>query len=159
MATFRGRSFHTLDSKGRVSIPVEFRAQLEGENREPPILTNGKDCLELYPYEAWLEREEIFAQLPAADADMQRYVRFKMAGATSCPIDKQGRILIPAHLRDWAELEREVVLSSANRWLELWDKARYAADMDFIKSNHDDFASRVADLERTMFGGARRGGA
>ena len=147
-----------MDSKGRVSIPVELRAQLEGENQEPPILTNGKDCLELYPYEAWLEREEIFAQLPAADAYMQRYVRFKMAGATSCPIDKQGRILIPAHLREWAELERDVVLSSANRWLEVWDKARYAADMDFIKSRHDDFASRVADLERTIFGGGRSGG-
>lgn len=159
MATFRGRSIHTLDSKGRVSIPVEFRSQLENASQEPPILTNGKDCLELYPYPSWLEREEVFAQLPAADADMQRYVRFKMSGATPCPLDKQGRILIPPHLREWAQLEREVVLTSANRWLELWNKASYDADLDFIRSNHDELSARVADLERTMFGGGRSGGA
>lgn len=129
---FRGRHSHTLDTKGRVSIPSGFRMELQRRSEQPPIVTNGVthagECLWLYPYEDWRAFEDRLMALSPDDMDAQAYVRFMISGATECPIDNQGRTLLPAHLREFAKLEKEVVIAGVGSRIEIWNKSKFDED-------------------------------
>ena len=131
---FMGEFNHTVDTKGRLIIPTRFRESLGEEF----VVTKGLDgCLFVYPQKAWEEFEEKLRALPLTRKDARTLVRFFVAGATSCELDKQGRILIPATLREFAGLEKDVVLAGVTNRVEIWSKDRWAevnavGDMDGI---------------------------
>ena len=146
---FSGRSVHTLDAKGRVSIPVGFRMHLVGEGEQAPTLTHGEAaCLAIYPYESWEDFRDFLENLPRAEPNSRRLRRYYFVGATQCPIDKQGRILIPPALQEHAGLEREVVIAGVGDVIEIWDKARFDEDLQHTQSHLDEISSVVTGLER-----------
>ena len=105
---FMGEYNHTIDAKGRLIIPSRFR-ELLGEEF---VLTRGLDgCLSIYPMDEWVAFEEKLRALPLTNKDARTFSRFFVAGATACQLDKQGRILVPQTLRQFAGLDKDVVLT------------------------------------------------
>jgi MraZ protein len=142
---FRGRYVHTIDAKNRMSLPAGFRQELQERSEHPPILTNAHECLDLYPYEDWLEFEEKIVSIAAVDPEAQAYARWMVSGATPCPIDKQGRILVPPHLREHAGLQREVTVAGVGPKIELWEKARFDANLVNAQARFPEIAQSVAE--------------
>jgi MraZ protein len=141
---FRGRFVHTIDAKNRMSLPASFRQELQRRSDHPPILTNAHECLDLYPYEDWLTFEEQIVGISSVDPEAQAYARMVISGATECPVDKQGRILVPPHLRDYAALDREVTVAGVGPKIELWDKTRFEANLTNTHARYPEMAQSVA---------------
>ena len=124
---FKGRYEHTIDAKGRVSIPSRFRdvlASMDGDDRL--IVTSFVEpCLRAYPVAEWQALEERVRQMPRFDPAVVRLKRVLISGATECPIDKNGRILIPPVLRQFAGLEREMVWAGMVDNIEIWSKENW----------------------------------
>ncbi|MFQ5466207.1 MAG: division/cell wall cluster transcriptional repressor MraZ [Thermodesulfobacteriota bacterium] len=119
---FRGRYEHTLDPKGRLSIPSKFREVL-GERYDSRLVVTAYDgCLIVYPHAEWLKLEEKVAELPEFKKDTMSFLRFFYSRAADCAIDKLGRVLIPPSHREYAKLEKEVVLIGAFKRMEIWGK-------------------------------------
>ena len=138
---FMGEFNHTVDTKGRLIIPTRFRESLGEEF----VVTKGLDgCLFVYPQSAWEEFEEKLRALPLTRKDARTLVRFFVAGATSVELDKQGRILIPATLREFAGLDKDVVLAGVTNRVEIWSKDRWA-DVNAV-GDMDGIAEQMAEL-------------
>ncbi|MBW2665067.1 MAG: division/cell wall cluster transcriptional repressor MraZ [Deltaproteobacteria bacterium] len=145
---FRGRFTHTMDTKGRMSIPSGFRTELERRSQQAPILTTAYECLHLYPVEDWCEVERNIVDRATEDLDAQAYQRMMLSGATECPIDKQGRVLVPQYLRDHAGIEREVTIAGVGPRIEFWDKSRFDADLLKTQARFSEISSKMSGLKR-----------
>ncbi len=123
---FRGRYEHTIDTKGRLSIPSRFREVLLGKGDERLVITNfvidSMRCLDVYPLDEWLQFEEEIRKKPKFDRRMMMFQNYYLAGACECDVDKQGRILVPPLLRQYGGLKRDVVLVAALEKFRVWDK-------------------------------------
>ena len=138
---FMGEYNHTVDTKGRLIIPSKFREQL-GEDF---IVTKGLDgCLFVFPQDEWLAFEEKLRTLPLTQKGARQFTRFFVAGATPCELDKQGRILLPATLREFAGLDKEVVLTGMLNRIEIWSKDKWMENNSF--DDMDDIAEQMTDL-------------
>jgi len=134
---FKGRYEHLIDGKGRLSIPSKFRDTLNERYDARLVVTNYDNCLIAYPLAEWQKLEDKIATLPEFKKDTKAFLRFFYSSATDCAIDRLGRILLPQTLRDYAKLEKEVVLIGAFRHMEiwskqLWDEAEKAASQEDI---------------------------
>jgi MraZ protein len=119
---FYGEYQHTIDSKGRVIIPSKFREGLG----EKFILTKGLDnCLFAYSSDEWSNLEAKLKTLPLSSRDARAFVRFFFSGATECEADKQGRVLIPQNLREYALLEKDIYIIGVSTRVEVWDKVKW----------------------------------
>lgn len=117
-----GEYQHTLDDKGRVIVPAKFRDGL-GESF---VMTRGLDqCLFVYPKAEWEILEAKLKSLPMTRADARQFVRFFFSGATECELDKQGRIVIPTLLRDYALLQKDIVVLGVSNRVEIWSQDRW----------------------------------
>ncbi len=149
---FRGRFFHTIDAKGRVSIPSGFRLELQTRSEQPPIVTNGMTnagpCLWLYPNEDWSEFETRIHKLAHVNLAAQAYARVMSAGSSPCPIDGQGRILLPAFLRDHAKLERDVMIAGVGTRIELWNTSLFEEGISKTLDDFERIAAVVAGLDQ-----------
>ena len=141
---FRGRFVHTIDTKNRMSLPAGFRSEIQRRSDNPPIITNAHRCLELHPFEDWQLFEERIVGIATIDPQAQAYARMMVSGAVECPIDKQGRILVPQHLREYAGLEREVTVAGVGHKIELWNSARFEADLIQTQARYEDMAMSLA---------------
>ena len=123
---FRGSFEHSLDSKGRLSIPAKFRDALLGTGDGRVIITNfaidSHRCLDVYPIDAWLKLEEEIRKKPKFDPRMVRFQNYYLGSAYECGLDMHGRILIPPPLRKYADLKRDVILVSALEKFRVWDR-------------------------------------
>ena len=138
---FMGQFNHSVDVKGRLIVPAKFREQLGEEF----IVTKGLDgCLFVYPMSEWKTIEERFRDIPLTTKDARKFTRFFFAGATNCEVDKQGRILIPAVLREYAGLQKEVVLVGVLNRIEIWDAKKWASDSEY--EDMDEVAEHMAEL-------------
>ena len=136
---FMGEYSHTIDPKGRLIIPSKFREQLGDEF----VLTKGLDgCLSIYPMNEWEKFEEQLRSLPLTNKNARTFSRFFVAGATSCELDKQGRILVPGTLREFAGLEKDVVLTGNINRIEIWSKRKWSEN-----SNYDDMDAIAEGLQ------------
>jgi MraZ protein len=141
---FRGRYVHTIDAKNRMSLPAHFRQELTQRGEQAPILTNGHECLDLYAYEDWIEYERRIAAIADVDPAAQAFARMRISGATECPIDRQGRILVPPHLREHAGLAREVTVAGIGPRIELWDRSRFETSLSNTQARYPETAAAVA---------------
>ena len=134
MPDFLGQYTYSLDEKGRVSIPKKFRRELEPGMKETFVVTIGHDkCLFVYPLERWEAKASVLRDQPMADERSRKWVRLFASNATYAACDKQGRIMIPPNLMEWARLEKDVVINGMLDHIEIWDPgvfAAYAADME-----------------------------
>src|SRR6266404_4260866 len=123
---FSGRFDHAIDEKGRVSIPARFREVLQRENHDRLYITNfphdGERCLTLYPPSQWDILNASLRTKPRFDPRVRAFETMVIGGAHEVPVDRQGRILIPTNLRDFAHLDREVTFSAMQDHFQLWDK-------------------------------------
>ena len=107
---FFGEYEHSIDAKGRVIIPAKLRDALG----EQFIITKGLDeCLFVYPLDQWEAFQEKLQALPLNQPSARAFVRFFFSGATEAELDKQGRVLLPANLREYGSLEKEIVITGA----------------------------------------------
>lgn len=122
---FNGRFDHAIDDKGRVSIPIRFREILQRDGHEILYITNWiseKDhCLALYPPNEWERLIGKIRQRSSFNREMELFQSFYIGGAHEVQVDKQGRILIPPRLREYARLQRDVTFSAMIDHFELWD--------------------------------------
>jgi len=119
---FMGEYDHSIDPKGRLIIPLKFRELLGDEI----VITRGfEDCLFVYSKEEWANVEETFRKAPQYSAETRYFLRHFIAGACEVEIDKQGRALIPQKLREFAGLDKDVVLAGVITKVEIWSKERW----------------------------------
>lgn len=140
---FLGSHHHNLDTKGRLAIPARFRDELA----DGLVLTRGFDaCIALYPLAAWETLAGRINELSIADADVRQFRRMVFAEAVDVQLDSQGRILIPAPLRAFAGIEREVVVIGVHSSVEIWSPARWSSISDNLDASSDEIATRLAGM-------------
>ena len=138
---FMGEYNHIIDAKGRLIIPARFR-ELLGEEF---ILTKGLDgCLSIYPMDAWEAFETKLRALPLTNKNARTFTRFFVAGATNCELDRQGRILVPQTLREFAGLEKEVVLTGNLDRIEISSKEKWSENCNY--DDMDSIAESMQDM-------------
>jgi MraZ protein len=135
---FRGNSFHTLDEKGRLIIPARFRDIVRAQGGDNLIITRIEKGLMAYSIQGWNKIEERLLALADSSEHMRRIRRYLVGGACECPCDKQGRVLIPQAQRDYAELNKEIVLVGLLDHFEIWsrenwDKSNEQMELDLQK--------------------------
>ena len=141
---FYGEYQHTMDAKGRVIIPSKFREGLG----EKFILTKGLDnCLFAYSLDEWSNLEAKLKSLPFTDKDVRTFVRFFFAGAAECELDKQGRIITPKNLREYAGLEKEVYVIGVSTRVEVWDRNKWES-----YSGDDNISAEAIAEKMSMLG-------
>jgi MraZ protein len=144
---FRGRYEHTIDAKGRTSVPVRYRDALAAAGARRIVLTSSLDpCLVAYTPAEWSVFEEHLGRLPQFDRAVQKLKRIYVSGAVECEIDDVGRILVPPTLRDHAHLTKDVLWAGAGRYAELWDKTAWNEHFETTEDERRDISSRLAEL-------------
>ena len=117
-----GEYEHSLDVKGRLIMPSKLREDMG----EKFIITKGLDgCLFGFSQNEWLSFEEKLKTLPLTNKNARDFVRFFLSGAIECEIDKQGRFLIASNLREYANMEKDVVIIGVGTRLEIWNKEKW----------------------------------
>lgn len=140
---FMGEYSHTIDTKGRLIIPSKFREELG----ETFVVTKGLDvCLFVFSDEEWKAFEIKLKSLPLTNKNARQFARFFVAGATPCELDKQGRILLPATLREFAGLEKDVVLTGMLNRIEIWSKEKWNENNSLDDVAMDEIAEQMTDL-------------
>ena len=136
---------HTIDAKGRLIIPSKFREVLGEEF----VVSKGMDgCLFVYANEDWSAFEQKLTSLPLINKEARKFARFFLAGASQVEVDKQGRILIAANLREFAGLDKEVVLVGVGSRIEIWSLEKWEG-MDF-DDDMDDISAAMESLGLTI---------
>ena len=138
-----GEYNHIIDAKGRLIIPLKFREQLG----EECIVTRGLDgCLFIFESGEWEAYEEKLRKLPMTNKNARSFVRFLSGGATPCEFDKQGRILLPATLRKFAGIEKDVILAGLPNRIEVWSEQKWNENNNYEEIDMDEIAGHLTEL-------------
>lgn len=140
---FLGTYLHNIDSKGRLTLPAKFRAELA----RGVVVTLGLDGeLWVFPMETWERLAAKMNELPLNDKDSRNFARRVYGKATDCEPDKQGRILLPSDLRELAGVDGETVIVGSGGRLEIWSRERWGHKSDEIEKDGDAIAERLFGL-------------
>ena len=138
-----GEYMHTIDAKGRVILPVDFRPELGASF----VITKGLDnCLFLYGEEEWERLSAKLRELPMSKPEARAFARFFFAGARRLDLDKQGRFLVPANLRTYAGLTKDVVLNGVMTRAEIWSRTAWDSYNDEVNPMVTKIAETLTDL-------------
>ena len=147
---FRGRYEHSIDAKGRTSVPSRFREVMTAQGDSKLVLTTGLDtCLVAYPMAEWIAFEDRLSALPRFDTDVVTLKRIYVSGAVECDVDKVGRLLIPASLRKHAQLKRDALWAGMGAYIELWSKESFEGLRKDVLADDDRrlaMSKRLAEL-------------
>jgi MraZ protein len=144
---FRGRHEHTIDAKGRTSVPARYRDVLDAAGERRVVITSALEPnLVAYALPEWLAFEERLGKLPQFDRAVQKMKRIYVSGAVECEIDDVGRILIPPSLREHARLRKDVLWAGAGHYAELWDKEEWLKRCETTEDERREIAARLSEL-------------
>jgi len=143
---FIGRFPHTIDEKGRLSIPSRFRQTLQDRGQNVLVLTDFDSCITAYPLDVWARFEEKIQTQSNFEKDVRAFLRLFYSAASECPVDGQGRILVPPQHREKAGLSREVIIVGALNRIEIWDRERWEHFLTTTSVTFEDIAGRLAEL-------------
>ncbi len=143
---FRSRSEHTLDSKGRLNIPTRFRDVLQSYFQEKLMVTNWHNCLKAFPEKIWEQIETTLLVQGKKQPGMDSFRRYVISGVADCPLDKQGRILLPPTLRTDFGLKKDVVLNGMLDHFEIWDKTAWEKERKLTRDKFSDFEQSLSAL-------------
>lgn len=146
---FRGVNALNLDAKGRMAMPTKYRERLKVQCNGQLVITVDPDhCLLIFPLPEWEERERKLVNLPNLDKKTRRLQRLYIGHATECELDGQNRILLPPPLREFAALDKRVVLIGQGKKFELWDEQVWNERRDkWLASEEEEEQSLPAELE------------
>lgn len=139
---FMGTSNNSIDDKNRMIVPVKLRGELGNRC----ILTKGLDCcLYIYTTEDWAKQMEKISHLPESDPKVRAFIRHFCANAAECEFDKQGRIVIPQELKDYAMIKKDLVTMGAMSKIEVWSKEVWSAPDNDSRMDREDFANALRE--------------
>lgn len=146
MPAFTGKHYYTVDEKGRLIIPAPYRDILSSNYSPKLYLANDlfDRCIHIYPYEEWTKLEEKVRLLPKMLEEVRLFMRRVVASAQECVIDKQGRILIPASLREDAGISGDVAIVGEIDKIALWDRREWDSAIDLSKTDRRAIEERLA---------------
>ncbi|HAV11654.1 MAG TPA: cell division/cell wall cluster transcriptional repressor MraZ [Candidatus Moranbacteria bacterium] len=140
---FIGEYQHSVDPKKRLALPSKFRKDLGSK----VVVTRGLDkCLFVYPLKTWKELAEKLGTLPMGESGTRSFVRLMLSGAIDVDLDKQGRILLPDYLKEYAELEKNVVVAGLFNRLEVWNEDKWTAYKVKAETSTDEIAEQLGKL-------------
>lgn len=140
---FIGEYSHSIDPKKRLAVPSKFR----GELKNKVVITRGLDkCLFIYPMRVWQELAGKLGTLPVGESATRSFIRLMLAGAVDVEVDKQGRILVPDFLKQYAGLNKNVVIAGIYNRLEIWDEKKWKAYKKSAEKNTDEIAEQLGKL-------------
>jgi MraZ protein len=147
MIGFLGEYEATLDPKGRFLLPVGFKKQLPDKDSERFVINRGfEKCLSLYPIQSWKPIFENISKLNDFEPKVREFRRYFLNGATMMELDSAGRLLVPQNLKEYAGLEKDIVLVSAIGKIEIWDKNKYKQFFENITP--ESFSSLAQEVMR-----------
>src|SRR3972149_4706984 len=140
---FIGEYHHNIDVKGRLAVPSKFRQILS----KGAVVTKGLDsCLFLYTKEEWRKLADKLAVLPISKSNSRAFARLMLAGAMDLEIDKQGRIVLPDYLRQYASLAKKVIVAGLHNRLEIWDEDAWEKYKSSTEKTSTDIAEQLGEL-------------
>ncbi len=140
---FIGEYSHSIDPKKRLAVPSKFRSELKNK----VVVTRGLDkCLFIYPMEVWSELANKLGTLPVGESGTRSFIRLMLAGAVDVEVDKQGRVLIPDYLKEYAGLNRNVIIAGIYNRLEIWDEKKWKIYKKSAEKNTDEIAEQLGKL-------------
>ena len=146
MSVFRGRYYHTIDEKGRIIFPARLCQVFTEKYDERMVVTNWDRCLLVFPDDEGVAIEEkVFAQ-SIIKKEVRAFQRLFMSGAVDCSFNEQRRVLVPPALREYAKLEKEIVIAGMGRSIEIWNRDRFEEELDDSVQNIEAFSDYMADL-------------
>jgi MraZ protein len=152
MPTFRGQFSHTLDKKGRVSIPVRYREIIRAKYDDQLILTpRDGGCLRAYPLLEWERMEENLKRFNQFNRAVDEFKRLMFSSALDCSLDAQGRILIPPELRERVGLGEKVLFVGMMEFFEIWNRE------EFLKK-YTPTGDKISELEAELARSAEKQG-
>lgn len=144
---FYGEFEHALDRKGRLIIPSKFREALKEHYIERFFITRGLDkCLFMFAEDEWKTQEQKFKTISFTKSESRRFNRMYFSGACEMVPDKQGRILIPSYLKDYAGIKREVYIIGVSNRIEIWSRDNWTSYYSASKDGFEDIAERLIEL-------------
>ena len=144
MAAFFGNASHTLDPKGRATIPAAYREAL-GSSFTIGLNSNFT-AMALYPKEEWDKLSHMLERIPYSDTKAMKYKRLINSNSfVGFELDGQGRVLLPAPLRDRVGITKNICFVGVGEFLEIWDEARYRSEMDVSEEVNDELLEYVND--------------
>jgi MraZ protein len=140
---FLGEFSHTIDDKGRLTIPAKFRDELESG----VVITRGLDgCLWAYGRSEWETLAEKIAKLPTTNTAARNFSRFVFSSAFDSIPDRQGRILLPQNLRDYAGIQNETIIIGVKSKLEIWNPAKWSDVVTAVEQDTEAIVAQLQDL-------------
>ena len=141
---FTGEYQHSVDEKGRLIMPAKFREVLG----DVFMITKGLDgCLFVYPREEWKALEDKLKNLPFTNKDARAFARFFFSGASECETDKQGRALISANLREYAKINKDVVVIGVGTRIEIWARENWEGYSTETAKSYEELAEKMMELD------------
>jgi len=140
---FIGEYKHTIDEKGRTSIPSKFR----GELASGCVVTRGLDkCLWIYPLQEWQNLAEKIADLPITQKNARSFSRLMLAGASDLELDRIGRINLPSYLRDYAKIKKDVAIVGVYNRVEIWPADVWSNFKKEMEESGDEVAESLSEI-------------
>lgn len=140
---FIGEYSATIDEKGRISIPAKFRPALKAK----VVVTRGLDnSLFVYAMDEWKKLAEKLSTLPIATANTRAFSRLMLAGAMDCEVDKQGRIILPVYLKNFAKIEKKLVFAGLYNRIEIWSDELWSAYKQQTEAASNSIAEQLGSL-------------
>ncbi len=145
---FYGEFKHTLDRKQRIIIPAKFREALKEHYVERFFITRGLDkCLFMFAEDDWKVQEQKFKSMSFTKRESRKFNRLYFSGASEMVPDKQGRILIPSYLKDYAEIKKEVYIIGVSNRIEIWSHELWEEYYSKSKDTFEDVAEKLIEEE------------
>lgn len=144
---FYGEYFHSIDRKGRLILPARFREAAKVNFIERFFVTRGLDkCLFMFSEEEWRSQEVKFKSMPFTKSQARTFNRLYFSGALEAVPDKQGRILLPQYLKDFAEIKRDVVIVGVSNRFEIWAQDRWNEFYGTSRQSFEEIAEKLMDI-------------
>ncbi len=141
---FYGEYEHSIDRKGRLIIPSKFRQVLKTNSVDTVFLTRGLDrCLFVFAEPEWRGTEAKFQQVPFTKAEGRKFNRVFFSGATELQLDRLGRLLIPKHLKEFAQITQAVMVVGVANRIEIWAKDKWQQFYDTSQQSYEELAERI----------------
>jgi MraZ protein len=143
---FYGEYEHSIDRKGRLILPAKFREAAKSQFIEKFFVTRGLDkCLFMFPEEEWRSQENKFKSMSFTKQQSRTFNRMLFSGAIDVQADKQGRVLLPQYLKDFAGIKRDVVIVGVSNRIEIWSKDKWLEFAENSRQSYEEIAEKLLD--------------